>query len=297
MPDVAPPPLLDPQFLNRLEQLEIVSRKIFLGRMKGERLSKKKGQSVEFADFRPYVVGDDLRFLDWNLFGRLDRLFLRLFLEEEDLHFYILLDNSRSMEFGTPTKLHYAKQVAAALGFIGLTNLDRVVVEVFNDRVTQTTPGLRGRRSLWRLMNFLNTVEPAGPSDLGRSLRQFSLKCPGRGVVVLLSDFMDKGGYEEGLRYLIARNMDVYAIQVLSHEEVEPPYTGDLKLTDIEDDDEAEVTVSAPLLKRYKDNLAAYRTGLYEFCTRRGMSYLFTTNQVPFEKLVLGYLRKRGLVR
>src|SRR5919198_4193994 len=154
-PPTQPPPLLDPQFLARLEQLELVSRKIFLGRMKGERRSKRKGQSVEFADYRNYVVGDDLRFLDWNLFARLDRLFLRLFLEEEDLHVYLLIDNSLSMEFGTPSKLHYAKQVAAALGFIGLTNMDRVVVEAFNDRLTQATQPLRGRRSLWRLTSFL----------------------------------------------------------------------------------------------------------------------------------------------
>src|SRR4030081_2077174 len=128
MPETQAQPLLDPQFLARLEQLELVSRKIFLGRLKGERRSKRKGQSVEFADYRNYVIGDDLRFLDWNLYARLPRLFIRLFMEEEDLHFYFLLDNSLSMGFGTPTKLHYAKEIAAALGFIGLVNLDRVVL-------------------------------------------------------------------------------------------------------------------------------------------------------------------------
>src|SRR5713101_5820769 len=136
MPETAP--LLDPKFLARLEQLELVSRKIFQGRMKGERLSKKKGQSVEFADYRNYVIGDDLRHLDWNLFARLEKLFIRLFMEEEDLHVYILIDNSLSMDFGKPTKLHYAKQVAAALGFIGLVNLDRVALEAFNDKLTQS---------------------------------------------------------------------------------------------------------------------------------------------------------------
>src|ERR1043166_8298683 len=166
MPDARDQPLLEPQFLHRLEQLELVSRKIFLGRMKGERRSKRKGQSVEFADYRNYVIGDDLRHLDWNLYARLDRLFIRLFMEEEDLHVYLLLDNSLSMDFGTPTKLHYARQVAAALGFIGLVNMDRVVVEVFNERLTRSLPALRGRRSLWRLLTFLSQVEPAGPSNL-----------------------------------------------------------------------------------------------------------------------------------
>src|ERR671933_2562109 len=165
MPDTQTQPLLDPEFLARLEQLELVSRKVLLGRMKGERRSKRKGQSVEFADYRNYVVGDDLRFLDWNLYARLDRLFIRLFMEEEDLHFYLLVDNSLSMDFGTPTKLHYARQVAAALGFVGLVNLDRVVLEVFNDRLTQSLPPLRGRRSLWRLLDFLGEVEGAGARD------------------------------------------------------------------------------------------------------------------------------------
>jgi uncharacterized protein (DUF58 family) len=290
-------PLLDPDFLVRLQRLEIVSKKIFVGKTKGERLSKRKGQSVEFADFRSYSVGDDLRFLDWNLFARLDRLFLRLFLEEEDLHVYILVDNSLSMEFGNPTKLHYAKQVAAALGFIGLSNMDRVMVEAFNDRIMQSTNALRGRRSFWRLANFLDGIEPAGPSDLSRSLKTFSLKSSGRGVVIILSDFMDKGGYADGLRYVVSRNMDVYVVQILSAEEIDPPMTGDLKLTDVEDGDEAEVTISAPLLKKYKETLAAYRGKLAEFCTRRGVNYLFTSNQVPFDRLVLGYLRQRGLIR
>src|SRR5215467_10651282 len=235
MPDTQTQPLLEPDFLARLEQLELVSRKIFMGRMKGERRSKRKGQSVEFADYRNYVVGDDLRFLDWNLYARLDRLFLRLFMEEEDLHFYLLIDNSLSMDFGTPTKLHYAKQVAAALGFIGLVNLDRVVVEAFNDRLTQIMPPLRGRRSLWRLLDFLGTLEPGGPSELKRALRTFSLKCSGKGIVILLSDFMDKGGYEDALRYLVARQLDIYAVQILSQEEIEPEVVGDLKLTDVED--------------------------------------------------------------
>src|SRR5258708_21605323 len=160
MADTQTPPLLDREFMARLEQLELVSRKIFLGRMKGERRSKRKGQSVEFADYRNYVVGDDLRHLDWNLYARLERLFIRLFMEEEDLHFYILLDNSLSMDFGSPSKLRYAKQVAAALGFIGLVNMDRVVIEAFNNRLTQTMPAARGRRSLWGVWGFLPKHRP-----------------------------------------------------------------------------------------------------------------------------------------
>jgi uncharacterized protein (DUF58 family) len=300
MPETVSPSqgaLLSPEFLARLEQLELVSRKIFMGRMKGERRSKRKGQSVEFADYRNYVIGDDLRHLDWNLYARLDKLFIRLFMEEEDLHVYILIDNSLSMDFGNPSKLHYARQVAAALAFIGLVNMDRVVIEVFNDRLTQSLPAARGRRSLWRVMDFLQKIEPAGPSDLKKALRTFSLKCSAKGIVLVLSDFMDKGGYQDALRYLIARQLDIYAVQILSQEEIEPEIVGDLRLVDVEDEDVAEITVSAPLLKRYKQNLAAYRAALNEFCLRRGVAYVFTSNQVPFDRLVLNYLRRRGLVK
>jgi uncharacterized protein (DUF58 family) len=304
MPTETPPaaepaagPLLTTEFLRRLETLELVSKKIRAGRMKGDRLSKRKGRGSEFADFRPYSVGDDLRFLDWNLYGRLDRLFLRLFLEEEDLNVHLLVDVSRSMEYGTPTKFRYAKQVAAALGFVGLVNLDRVSIEAVGGETPARSPVYRGRSSLWRMVKFLDELQPAGPGDFSKSVRSFSLRATGRGVAVILSDFLDKGGYEEGFRYLLARNLDVYAVQVLAQEEIEPGFAGDLKLTDVEDGDEAEVTISAPLLKRYQDTLNAFRAGLSGYCSRRGMAYLFTSNQVPFEKLVLNYLRSRGLLR
>ena len=137
-------PLLDPVFLHKLEQLELVSRKIFVGRMKGERKSQRRGSSVEFAEHRNYTVGDDLRHIDWNVYGRLDKLFLKLFLEEEDLHVYTVLDTSLSMDFGNPTKLRYGKQVAAALAFIGLVNHDRVLVDTFSARLEQGLHGIRG---------------------------------------------------------------------------------------------------------------------------------------------------------
>jgi uncharacterized protein (DUF58 family) len=289
--------LLSPQLLAQLERLELVSRKVFRGRMKGERRSKRKGQSVEFADFRNYVHGDDLRFIDWNTYARLDRLFLKLYLEEEDLHFYALLDASTSMEFGDPTKLQYAKQLAAALSFIGLVRSDRVKIETIGQPARQTGPSWRGRGSLWRMLDYLEQIKPGEPAPLAEGVKNFCLRNPGKGIVVLISDLMDKHGYEDALRYLLARQMDTYVIQVLSQEEIEPDVKGDLRLIDCEDDDMAEITVSAPLLKRYKQNLAAFVDGAREFCNRRGMSYILAKNQLPVDQLVSNYLRKRGLVR
>jgi uncharacterized protein (DUF58 family) len=290
-------PLLDPVFLHKLEQLELVSRKIFVGRMKGERKSRRRGSSVEFAEHRNYTVGDDLRHIDWNVYGRLDRLFLKLFLEEEDLHVYTVLDTSLSMDFGRPSKLRYGKQVAAALSFIGLVNHDRVLVDTFSARLEQGLHGIRGRSQMWRVVQYLEQLEPSGSGDLTAACREFAIRHAGKGVVVVISDFLDKRGYQDALRYLLARNMDIYVVHVLSQEEVNPELVGDLRLVDAEDGAIAEITISAPLLKRYKDTLNAFVGGIKEWCTGRGITYIFTTNQYPFDKLILNYLRERGLVK
>ncbi|MDB5352114.1 MAG: hypothetical protein JWN86_3361 [Planctomycetota bacterium] len=290
-------PLLDAEFLHKLEQLELVSRKIFVGRMKGERKSKRRGSSVEFADHRNYTSGDDLRHIDWNVYGRLDKLFLKLFLEEEDLHFYTLLDTSLSMDFGEPTKLQYGKQVAAALSFIGLVNHDRVMMDAFSTALDRGMPSVRGRSQMYRVVGYLDSLQASGQSDLTAAAKAFAIKHSGKGIVVVISDFLDKRGYQDALRYLLARNLDIYVVHVLSKEEVEPELTGDLKLVDAEDDDIAEITISAPLLKRYKDNLNAFVGGLKQWCTKRGITYIFTTNHNPFDKLILNYLRERGLVK
>jgi uncharacterized protein (DUF58 family) len=295
--DSAKAPLLDPEFLHKLEQLELVSRRIFVGRMKGERKSKRRGSSVEFAEHRNYTFGDDLRHIDWNVYGRLDKLFLKLFLEEEDLHVYTLLDTSLSMEFGKPTKLRYGKQVAAALSFIGLVNHDRVLLDTFSARLDQGLHGIRGRSQMWRVVQYLDQLEATGQSNLTAAAREFAIRHAGKGVVVVISDFLDKHGYQDALRYLLARNMDIFVIHILSQEEVEPELVGDLRLVDCEDDETAEITISAPLLKRYKENLNAFVGGLKEWCTQRGITYIFTNNQFPFDKLVLNYLRQRGLVK
>jgi len=290
-------PLLNPKLLAQLERLELVSRKIFRGRMKGERRSKRKGQSVEFADFRQYVPGDDLRFIDWNLFARLERLYLKLFLEEEDLHFYTLIDASSSMDFGDPTKLQYAKQLAASLGFIGLCRADRVKIESLGTTSKNPGPTLRGRASLWRMQDYLNSIEPGENVSLADGIKNFCLRNQGKGILVLITDLLDKAGYEKALRFLVAQQMDVYIIHVLSPEELTPEIKGDLRLIDCEDADFAEITVSRPLLDKYKRTLASFVDGAREFCTRRGMTYLMVNSQTPVETLVANYLRKRGLVR
>ena len=288
--------LLDPAFMARLDQLDVLSRKMLAGKMKGERRSKRRGQSVEFADYRNYVVGDDLRFIDWNIYARLDRLFLKLFLEEEDLALYVLVDVSKSCDYGEPNKALYLRQVAAALGYIGLVNYNRVSIVAMADGVVAETGALRGRRRVAQMIDFLQKLEPRGASHFTEACRRFALQHRQKGVCVVLSDFFIKEGFEAGLRYVAGGKYDLFCVQTLSPQEIDPDLQGDLRLKDIEDHDMAEVSITQPLLKQYKSNLNAYCLALKDFVTRRGGTYLFTSTAVPFDTLVLNYLRERGLL-
>jgi len=297
MAEIRPQDILDDEFMAKIEQLRLVSRKIIVGKIRGERLTRKRGQSIEFADYRQYVTGDDLRFLDWNLYARLDRLFLKLFLEEEDLHVYILLDTSRSMGYGEPSKLDYARRVAAALAYIGLANYDRVMLGAFGEGRMQTLGPMRGKFRVLRLLQFLADLAPEGETELAPAFKQFALSRRRRGVVVIISDFMDKAGFEDALRYFVAANQDVFVLHVLAQEEVEPPLVGDLKLVDMEDGDSAEITISKPILKAYRRTLEGFIEGVKSYAGRRGMNYLLAPTRVPFDALILDYLRRRGMVQ
>ncbi|TWU60406.1 hypothetical protein Poly51_06820 [Rubripirellula tenax] len=291
-----PSTLLSPELLGRLERMELVSRKVFRGRMKGERRSKRKGQSVEFADFRNYVPGDDLRLIDWNLYARLDQLFLKLFLEEEDLHFFALIDASDSMNFGDPTKLYVAKQLAAALGYVGMCRADRISVSALGPE-GRRAPVLRGRASLWKMLNYLESIEPGHNVSLHDGVKDFSLRAGGTGICVLLTDLMDKAGYESALRMLIGRRMDVFVMHILSPEEIDPPLRGDRKLIDIEDGDAAEITINQYVIDKYKETVKSFIGGAKQFCSRRSIVYIPVRTDVPVETIVTRYLRERGVVR
>jgi uncharacterized protein (DUF58 family) len=288
--------LLSPSLLGRLERMELVSRKVFRGRLKGERKSKRKGQSVEFHDFRNYVAGDDLRLIDWNLYARLDQLFLKLFQEEEDLHFYALIDASESMNFGTPTKLHVAKQLAAALGYVGLCRADRVSIQALGPMGRQA-PALRGRASLYKMLNYLDDVDSGENISLFEGVKDFSLRNSGTGVAVLISDLMDKEGYESALRMLIGRRMDVFVMHVLSPEEIDPPIRGDRRLIDVEDGDSAEITLNNYALQKYQETVTSFIGSIKQFCAKRSITYLPVRTETPVETIVTKYLRERGVVR
>ncbi len=289
--------LLDPKFMARLDSLDVLSRKILQGKLQGERRSKRRGQSVEFADHRPYVVGDDLRFVDWNIYGRLDQLFLKLFLEEQDLTVHILADASASMSTGEPAKAQFMKRLTAALGYVSLVNNNRLTISLFGDGVRTQLPNMRGRNYLPHMAEMLLTAQCDGFSDFEKACRDVTNSRLGSGITIVISDFFFKEGYETALRRLLGSRYELYVIQVLSPQEILPELSGDLKLLDIEDADAAEITVSTALIKYYKRNLAAYCQELNDFCTRRGSVYMRTNSGDSVESLVLNYLRRIRLLR
>ena len=289
--------LLNPEFLKRLEQLQLTSRRIFRGKMRGERRSKRKGVSIEFADYRNYVRGDDLRFIDWNIFSRLDRLFLKLFMEEQDLFFYLVLDVSKSMDFGEPQKLFYGKQIAAALAYIGLTHQDKVGITAFAAGEREVMRPTRGRPHVWRMLEFLNQLKPDGGTSLGETCREFVMKNRQSGIVVLVTDFFDERGFEDALKYFLYGNYEVFVIHVMDRKELEPEIQGHLDLVDSESEENIEITITPQLLKQYKDTVQAYCTQIGDYCTQYGMNYLTTATDVPFDHIILRYLRQRGLLK
>ena len=289
--------LLEPDFMARLDSLDVLSRKILQGKLQGERRSKRRGQSVEFADHRPYVAGDDLRFVDWNIYGRLEQLFLKLFLEEQDLTIHIVIDISASSSFGEPAKELFIKKLTAALAYVSLVNNNRLTISSFSEGVKGQLKNMRGRKYIGAMAEFLLTMRCEGSSHFDSSCRQLAAGRIGSGIMIVLSDFLFKEGFDTGLRQLISRQYDLYVIQVLSPEELTPELTGDLKLVDIEDSDTAEITISSALLKYYKRNLNAYCNELKDFCTRRGAAYILANSADSVETLTLNYLRQIRLLR
>ncbi|HEX4836734.1 MAG TPA: DUF58 domain-containing protein [bacterium] len=289
--------LLDPGFLQKLEMLSLVSRRRVRGDQRGERRSTLRGRGIEFADYRAYEPGDDYRYIDWNIASRLDRLFVKLFSEEEDLDVLLLLDASASMAAGTPSKLALAKSLAAAIGYIGLVNLDRIGVTAFTSGPGPRLGRLRGRARAFDLFRFLGGLHPSGQTDLARALRHVLAEARRRGLLVVMSDFLDPHTYEEALLLARHHRFQTFLIHILAEEELAPRLGGDLRLVDVETRRAVEVTADAEMLRAYADARDAFFRHIERFCFRHGIEYLRTVSSVAPETLVLHYLRQAGLLR
>src|SRR4029079_18615286 len=273
--------LFDEAFLRRLEQLELASRRLTAGRMKGERRSLRRGQSVEFADYRNSSAGDDLRQLDWNVYARLERLFVKLFVEEEDVTVHVLVDASRSMDFGEPNKQTFARRAAGALAYLGLAHLDRVSVAYLGEGRALSLRPLRGKARVFEVFKFLSEPRPERLTGLAAAAPDYASRIRGRpppgstpsriggrGPLILVSDLLDPG-YLDALRDLAGTRCQLSVLHVLAPEELDPEVPPDARLVDNETGQGIEVTGDDDLVDRYRARLSEWQQELADFCSRR----------------------------
>lgn len=289
--------LVSAGFLQKLEKLQLMSKKIIKGSIKGERASAKRGRSVEFADYRDYAPGDEIRIIDWNIYGRLDKLFIKLFSEEEELILYILLDRSLSMDFGTPPKIHLARKIAAAVSYIALANFDRVAFGIMDEALVHYQPPVRGKSQIFRIFDLLESVTPGGGTSLAGAVLDFGSRRMRPGLTLVISDFLDEGDFFTPLKKLVFQKHDLFLIQILDNFEINPDFGGDLKLVDMETGEYKEVTVTDRLLDMYRTALEEHCAGVRNFARSIGAGYILAPTGVPFEDLVMEYLRKGQLLK
>jgi uncharacterized protein (DUF58 family) len=308
--------LLDTAFLGKLERLSLVARHVRTGQVAGERRSTKRGTSVEFADYRDYTRGDDLRRVDWNIYARLERPFVKLFEEEEDLAVHLLLDGSGSMDWGGESSNHqisesnkwmYARRLAAALGYVALMGGDRLSVAGIKSPTSNVQPPTsnpqarfgpaRGHGHVLRLFEWLERLAAEGTTDLNAGLRAYAISAGRPGLVVLFSDLFSPSGYVEGLTALAAQGHEIAVIHVLAPDEVEPPLGGDLRLLDVETGDPQEVTIDRGMRALYRRRLMAWRDEIRATCRARDVHYISVETNTPFDRVILHDLRRAGLLK
>ena len=289
--------LFDEEFLKKLEYLYLLSKKVFSGKFQAQTHSKKIGWGMEFADYRSYNPGDDLRYLDWNLYSRMEQLVTKLFHEEENLNVYFLLDVTRSMNYGHPKKDFYAKRVVAALAYIALANLDSVHILPFEKDLMEGLSGVRGKGRILKIFEFLENVPTAETTLFADVARRFVTKAKTRGLVVVVSDFFSEPGFEDGLKIIAAGRFDLTAIMIHHHYEAFPKYRGAMEFIDSETGVRVPIQSDAKTLKIYETEYRQFVDSLRNACFSTGSNFFRTFTEAPFEDLILRLFREGQFVK
>ena len=287
--------LFDSDFLKRLEYLSLISKRVFRGQLLAQRRTKQLGGGIEFADHREYTHGDDLRYLDWNVYARYGDLLLKRFQEEEDLHVYILLDASPSMLTGVPSKFDYARKVAAALAYIALADLDRVGIYAYADEILDVLPMTRGKDRILSVLRFLDRLKPAGHrTNLSRVVHGLVNRAQRSGLVIIISDLFDQDGFKQGVDVLRHRRFEPHVIQLHTAEEANPRLLGDIELEEVETGEVRKLTITERKLKQYAELFAAFLQQIDVYCRAYSLSCTRTTTSLPFDELILRMMRAAG---
>ena len=277
-------------FLKKLEYLHVVSKRAFAGQNRADRLARKRGRGLEFADHRGYSPGDDFRHIDWKAYQRLNRLLLRLFDEEQDLPIYLFIDASRSMI--EQSKFDQARRIAAALCYIGLAHLDRVTILPFDEELGhETVPG-RGKGRIFRVFELLERLETEGATDLRECFKQFASRNRQQGLAVVISDFLDPSGFEPALKILASMGHDVFVVHVASQADRDPGALGEVRFVDSETGELRDIEVTPALAQAYAREWQSHADELALFCGRYNLGYVRANAEEPFEQIILKTFRK-----
>jgi len=288
--------LFDSDFLKKLEYLSLVSRRVFRGRLLAQRRTKQLGGGIEFADHREYTPGDDLRYLDWNVYAKFGDLLLKRFQEEEDLHVYILLDASKSMDCGSPNKFDYARRIAAALAYIALADLDRVSIMAYADKPLDILPLTRGKDRVLSILNFLENIKTGGAStDLATVAKSLVNRAQRTGLVVIISDLYDQVGFRSGVDLLRHRRFEPHVIQIHTAEEANPTFLGDIELDEMETGQRRKITVTEKKQKQYRQLFTEFLSSIETYCKTYSLSCTRSTTDLPFDELIMRMMRASGI--
>lgn len=293
--------MFDSNFLKQLEYLSLLSKRAFQGQLLAQRRTKQTGGGIEFSDHREYIQGDDLRYLDWNVYARHGDRLLKRFEEEEDLHVYILLDCSRSMDSAKTdpnqavNKFDFARQIAAAIAYIALADLDRVSIHGYDDKIRSTLPLLRGKNNALSMLRYLESLSTSGNATaLADVARDFARRAPRSGLVLIISDLFDQTGFRAGVDVLRHRRFEPHVIQVHTPSEAHPNLLGDVELFDIESSRSNKVTITERKLKQYEELFQKFCRDVETYCRTYGLSHTRATSDVPFDEVLLRMMRMAG---
>ena len=285
--------LFPPDFLTRLEYLSIMSKRVFRGQLLAQRRTRQTGAGIEFADHREYSPGEDLRYLDWNVYARHGDLLIRRFQEEQDLHLWLLLDCSNSMNLADGRKFDLARQLAAALAWIALADLDRISVLACAAGVVEQFPLTRGRERILPLMQFLQGLTASTPqTSLLESVRQFLHRRPPPGIAVILSDLFDPAGFEAGLDQLRFSGFDLHVIQLHHPLDADPAVLGDAELVDVETGTTLQTTITEHMLSEYRRLFRQHQDAVRNYCARYNLGCTQSGCQVQFDSLVMAMMKQ-----
>lgn len=285
--------LFPPDFLTRLEYLSIMSKKVFRGSLLAQRRTTQMGSGIEFSDHREYTAGDDTRYLDWHVYARHGDLLLKRFQEEQDLHVYLLLDCSRSMAFGTPSKFDLARHLVAALAYIALADLDRIAIVAYADGIVSELPLTRGKARILPIMQYLESLSTQGvDTNLGKCVQGIVHRGTRSGLAVVVSDLFDEHGFQSGLDQLRYRRFDTHVLQIHDPKEADPALLGDAELIDVENESIRKVTVSESNLRAYKRLFQDHQSSVREYCRGYEMGCTQTPTPVPFDSLIIRMMRE-----